>query len=95
MVEMIIMLHDVQRTLALGIGGSLSEEYSEEIWSLTLEGLFDEPMSELCKMGMFTSTDINVSDLLNLCNILVFTGAMYNLLYGYYEIDTADWQDTD
>ena len=41
---------------------------AEETWTLALEGLFEEPMSELRRTGMFTSGGINVSDFLSLCN---------------------------
>lgn len=35
---------------------------------LALRGLFEEPMSELCRARMLISGDFNVSEVLSLCN---------------------------
>ncbi|XP_057524673.1 protein MAINTENANCE OF MERISTEMS-like isoform X2 [Amaranthus tricolor] len=66
--EMTIMLHDVQRILGIGIDSSLPVEPSHREWQLGLAGLFGEPLSEMRGKGHFTSGNINVGALLQLCN---------------------------
>ena len=39
-----IMLHDVQRILGIGIEGSLPAEPTDDDWKLALAGLFGVPM---------------------------------------------------
>ena len=67
--EMIIILHDVQRILGIGIEGSLPAEPADGEWKLALASLFGEPtMSELRRKGYFTSGNINVGEIMHMCH---------------------------
>ena len=62
--EMTIMLHDVQLILGIGIEGSLLAEPAEGEWKGAIAGLFGEPISELQWKGEFTSSGINVAEVM-------------------------------
>ena len=56
----------------------MPEEALEVAWTLTLKGLFREPMSELRDTEMFTSRSIDISDLLSLLHKTV-KSTSYNM----------------
>ena len=65
---MIIMLHNVQRILGIGINGSLPAESADGDWKLALAGLYGKPMSKLRRKGYFTRGSINVGEGLHMCH---------------------------
>ena len=63
-----IMLHNVQRILVIGIEGSLPDEPADGEWKLALAGLFGEHMSELRRKRYFTSGCINIDEVMHMCH---------------------------
>ena len=84
------MLHDVQRILGIGIEGCLPAEPSEGEWQVGITNLFEEPMSELRRKGIFTCGGINVAEVMQLCHpVLGYGDPVNSLLHGYCRLYTA------